>query len=258
MAYTIFENALAPKLTKDSGVNMEYNSHMISYNRCNFRCEFCDLGINNFKYNSYVEYTENQFIATIISLMSHGKNFKFSGGEPSLNPDVEKHMQIVKGFGGTIFFDTNGSYPEKIKKWIDMGLIDVLALSFKGLTKEEATKTANIKKSEMCWENVFKTMDYASKSNIKVIVTHVCYNSVDYNELCQFADMLEPYPNVIYKINNLHRIDFLSDYGLSRVEPDLLYSLIKKLVNDRPQWQGRVVYVDTEEGIPDYENIKFL
>ena len=259
--YNIYKNLLAPKLTQNDGINMENNSHMIMWSRCNFRCVFCLQSSKNFDMKEkYHSLDEDEYIATILYLMQYGNNFKFSGGEPTLNPRVEWDLQVVKDLGGTIFFDTNGSNPEIVKKLLDKGLIDVLAVSFKGLTPEEALETAKIKKREFCWDNVFKTIEYGSKTpGVKVIVTHVCYNEVTYEELLQYSGMIEPYEGVFYKINNLHKSKSLPvELNLKRVDPHNLLNLLKRLVEEKPRWKDHIIFVDDDYGMSNYDGIVFL
>lgn len=259
--YHIIKNVLAPKLTKNDGINMENKSHMIMWDRCNFRCEFCYQSSKDFHTGaSFRSLGEDEFIAVIMMLIQSGKNFKFSGGEPTLNPRIEWDLQIVKQLEGTVFFDTNGSNPELVKKLLDKGLIDVLAVSLKGLTPEIALKTANIKKQEFCWDNVFKTIEYGSKTpGVKVIITHVCYNDVSYEELLHYSALIEPYEGVFYKINNLHKSTRLpKELGLKRVDPDNLLNLLKRFVEENPRWKDHVIYVDDDYGISNYDGIVFL
>ncbi len=259
--YQIVKNVLAPKLTKDDGINMENRSHMIMWSKCNFRCAFCLQSSKNFNAGSqYHSLSKDEYLAAILTLMQSGKNFKFSGGEPTLNPRIEWDLQVVKELGGTVFFDTNGSNPEIVKSLLDKGLIDVLAVSFKGLNPEEALKTSNIKKQDFCWNNVFKTIEYGSETpGVKVIITHVCYNDVSYEELLEFSALIEPYKGVFYKINNLHKADSLpAELGLKRVDPDNLLNLLRRLTDEKPRWRDHVIYVDDDYGISNYDGIVFL
>lgn len=259
--YRFIKKLLAPKVTENDGINMENKSHLVMWDRCNFRCAFCYQSSKNFVFEEqYYSLSKEEYIAVILKLMQSSKNFKFSGGEPSLNPRIEWDLQVVKDLGGTVFFDTNGSNPELVRKLLDKGLIDVLAVSFKGLTPEEALKTANIKKREFCWDNVFKTIEYGSQTpGVKVIVTHVCYNEVSYEELLQYSALLEPYEGIFYKINNLHKSGSLpAELGLKRVDPDNLLNLLKRLVEEKPRWKGKVILVDDDYGISCYDGIVFL
>lgn len=259
MSYRIIKNLLAPKCTQEDGIDLEYHSHMLLYNRCNFRCAFCMQAAFDFKEQyGYHELSENEFISVVLQLMQSGKNFKFSGGEPTLNPRIEWELRVVKDLGGTVFFDTNGSNCDKVKALLDKGLIDVLAVSLKGLTKEECLKTTELKNPIFCWDNVFKTIEYgANASGVKVIITHVCYNSVNLSELERFSELIKEYNGVFYKINNLHKSTHRKD-DLYRVNPNELKTLLNEFLGRNPMWKGRIIYVDDDEGITDYNKIVFM
>ena len=259
--YRIRKNIMAPKLTGNEGINIENKSHLIMWDKCNFRCVFCFQSSKNFACKEqYHSLGKDEYIAVIMKLMASGRNFKFSGGEPTLNPRIEWDLQVVKDLGGTIFFDTNGSNPDKVKTLLDKGLIDVLAVSFKGLTPEEALQTAKVKKQEFCWGNVFKTIEYGAKTpGVKVIVTHVCYNDVTYEELIEYSKLIEPYEGVFYKINNLHQSRYLpAELGLKKVDSNNLLNLLKRLVEEKPRWKEHVIFVDDVYGVTNYDGIVFL
>lgn len=255
MGYLIIEHAFAPKARENEGYDILHNSHGILYMRCNYRCKFCTQNFDAF--HQYREYDEFSFTAMIMRLMQKGKNFKFTGGEATLNPNLKRDLKIVKNLGGTVFLDTNGSNPEKVKELLDADLIDVLAVSFKGLSKEECIQTANITKGELCWENTQKTIYYGSHTpRVKVIITHVCYNDVSLQEIETFADLISPYPNVYLKINNLLRNP--KNSGLCRIDSDYLRNTLCEFKKQHPEWSERIIYIDTIEAMPEYEKIQFL
>ena len=55
----------------------------------------------------------------------------FSGGEPTLEPDLEVKIKSVKSLGFLIKLDTNGTNPVLLEKLIDAGLIDYVAMDIK-------------------------------------------------------------------------------------------------------------------------------
>ena len=175
-----------------------------------------------------------------------------------MNPFIEQHLQIVKQLGGTIFFDTNGSNPELVKRLLDKRLIDVLAVSIKGLTPDECLATAAIKRKDFCWDNPLKTIEYgAYTKGVKVIVTHVCYNDASIEELRRFSDLLEPFPDVFYKINNLNG-SVHKDESLVPVNSDKLIGLLKQLVEEKPFWKNRMIYINDKSGVTNYDRILFM
>ena len=88
MSYLVVPGAFAPKCPKYAKGELPTNVHSISYCKCNFNCEFCF-----FKYykdtNKYIDYSEEQFERLVRELLPSGNMFKFTGGEPTLNSDLE-------------------------------------------------------------------------------------------------------------------------------------------------------------------------
>lgn len=54
-----------------------------------------------------------------------------SGGEPTLQPDLEEFLVRVKSMGFNVKLDTNGTSPEAIKKLADKKLLDYIAMDIK-------------------------------------------------------------------------------------------------------------------------------
>lgn len=259
MSYKVYRNVLAPKCTEKDGFDISQKSHMIMWNKCNFRCGFCyQPSSNNEKIDGYHELNENEFISLILDLMKTGKNFKFSGGEPTLNPRLKWDLKVVKDLGGTVFLDSNGSNTKIVQELIKNNLVDILAISLKGLTKEECMETAQVKNGKLCWENVFETIDFASAyNNVKVIVTHVCYNQFSMDELRKFSDLLLPYDNVYYKVNNLQSNEHVkSDY--KRVQSIEVIKSLKQLELEQPKWKDHIIYIDDVEGVYEHSEILFM
>lgn len=76
--------------------------------------------------------------------------------------------------GGYTFLDSNGSKPQVIRELINERLVDVLGISLKGLTADEAANVSHVRKTELCWENVLETIKFASQTpDLRVIITYV-------------------------------------------------------------------------------------
>ncbi|RPH49853.1 MAG: anaerobic ribonucleoside-triphosphate reductase activating protein [Desulfobacteraceae bacterium] len=97
---------------------------------CNFACPYChnpDLAKNK----PSVSITEGE----IYAFLENRKNFLdgavISGGEPTIHYDIEIVCQNIKTLGYSVKLDTNGSNPSVIKKLIDSGLVDYIAMDIK-------------------------------------------------------------------------------------------------------------------------------
>jgi len=96
---------------------------------CPFRCGFC--------YNPSLvlqEETEDKSQEEILDFLKKRigliEGVCFTGGEPLMNID-EEFLEKVKSLGYLIKIDTNGSYPEKLKKLIEKKLVDYIAMDIK-------------------------------------------------------------------------------------------------------------------------------
>lgn len=257
VAYEIIANKFAPKRS-DKTSDMYTNSHSICFGKCNCDCIFCDF--KKRPCSAYQVYSLESFSKIIDELLLKGKNFKFTGGEPTLNLELEKHLEIVKSKGGYIYLDSNGSNPKYLERLIKKDLINVLGISLKGITIEEATQVSQVKKSELIWENVWKTLDISSKysDNIRTIVTLVFTIENRENRLATFAKLLEKYPNVYMKVNNLQRDDHPEHLNIHSINPDSLYKEIESFVKENPIWENRVIYVPSSDGVSNYNSIMFF
>ena len=59
------------------------------------------------------------------------KGVVVSGGEPTLQPDLEAFVASVKALGYMVKLDTNGTNPEVVKSLCEKGYIDYVAMDIK-------------------------------------------------------------------------------------------------------------------------------
>jgi molybdenum cofactor biosynthesis enzyme MoaA len=251
MKLKVVPNYYAPKV---DGVLADYEKiHCVVWPRCNFKCGFCDFWQRTdvvFK-----DISLSNFEKVVQHLVKESKAFKFTGGEPCLNPELKKMLCLVKKYDGKVFLDTNGSCGKIVKQLIDDDLVDVLAISLKGLNEEEAKKNSGINNSKLCWNQVLDTIKYASERGITTIVTRVIMNSIDENELSEFAKLLNTVGNNIYlKINNL----MVNEHNQENkpIEEDNVQKEIKKLMDIHPEYVGRIIYIHDKSAVHTREEIQ--
>lgn len=257
MAYRITPNFFAPKEFDLDSNNTEYRkTHSISFNRCNFKCKFCEFHFRDQQY--YREYDKEEFEDMVDMLIQRGKNFKFTGGESTLNPNLLRDLEIVRKFGGKIYLDTNGSNPSVVKKALEKKLVDVVGISMKGVSQIEALEKSGVQKSILCWDNVLETIKICSEdSNVKVIVTYVCYNDVKKETLFDFAKILSKFDNVYLKLNNLIGDKHHSSEEMKPVSVSFMKSFANELIEKYPEWKDRVILILGKDAISDYKSINF-
>lgn len=91
------------------------------------------------------------------------KGVVVSGGEPTLQPDLEAFVASVKALGYMVKLDTNGTNPEVVKSLCEKGYIDYVAMDIK----------ANIEKYSLVagctidTEKVLETVTFLRESVVK-------------------------------------------------------------------------------------------
>lgn len=111
---------------------MDYPGKMASVifvQGCNFRCPFCQN-------SSLLDFSEPLLSEReVLEYLEKRKNVLdgvvISGGEPTMQKDLENFIVKIKGFGYSVKLDTNGSNPELLEKLLSNKIIDYLAMDIK-------------------------------------------------------------------------------------------------------------------------------
>lgn len=137
---------------------------------CNFRCPYC--------HNPQLVKSEGQRVESEETILQDIKKRKqwldgvvFTGGEPTLQPDLIPFLKKVKGLGLKVMVETNGSKPETIVKLLNPPagragcyLVDRFAIDIKGPLDNTYKKI--IKLSNYQIANLQKTLQLVVKSGI--------------------------------------------------------------------------------------------
>lgn len=120
---------------------------------CSLRCPFCH-NASLVTYKAEQELSEDEFFAFLASRKGLLDGVCVSGGEPTLQPDLEQFIGKIKALGFAVKLDTNGTNPALLQKLIDGGLIDYAAMDIKNSREKyplttgiESFDTADIEKS---------------------------------------------------------------------------------------------------------------
>ena len=98
---------------------------------CNFRCPFC----HNASLVIGPEYvplmTEEEFFDFLNKRFGILDGVCVTGGEPTLQPDLEQFLTKIKAIGYAVKLDTNGFLPDKLIDLVNKGLVDYVAMDIK-------------------------------------------------------------------------------------------------------------------------------
>jgi len=92
-----------------------------------------------------------------------------SGGEPTLQTSLVDFIKTVRSFGYLVKLDTNGSRPEVLRKLIDEGLVDYIAMDIKApLEQEKYDRVAGVAVNLLKIEVSQNILRFCSQSNLAV------------------------------------------------------------------------------------------
>ena len=109
---------------------------------CDFRCPFCD-NTELFDYEAKPVMSEEEFFAFLKKRKGLLDGVAITGGEPMLRADLPEFMKKIKELGYPVKCDTNGNHPEMLKKVVNEGLVDYIAMDIKN-SPERYPETAGL------------------------------------------------------------------------------------------------------------------
>lgn len=98
---------------------------------CSFRCPFCHNGDLVICPETQPLIPEEEVLAFLKKRQKILSGVCITGGEPTLQPDLEDFLQKIRELDYSIKLDTNGYQPETVRRLIQKKLIDYIAMDIK-------------------------------------------------------------------------------------------------------------------------------
>jgi len=98
---------------------------------CNFRCAYCfnpDLVLEK---DTGISISEEEFFRFLDSRKDFLDAVCITGGEPLLNNDLSGFLKKIKEKDFKVKIDTNGAFPDHLRKLIELQLVDFIAMDIK-------------------------------------------------------------------------------------------------------------------------------
>ena len=114
---------------------------------CDFRCPFC----HNFELvdgSASPLMEDEELIAFLEKRKGLLDGVAFTGGEPCLQKNLPDLMRRVKSMGYAVKLDTNGNHPEMLRRMMEEGLVDYVAMDIKN-SPEKYAMTAGLEKLDL-------------------------------------------------------------------------------------------------------------
>jgi pyruvate formate lyase activating enzyme len=106
---------------------------------CNFRCPYCHNPELVDRTRSTPSWPEDRVTGELEARRGRLQGVVITGGEPTLQPDLESFIRKVRGFGFSVKLDTNGSDPDALKRLLSASLLDHVGMDVKAPLHKYAT-----------------------------------------------------------------------------------------------------------------------
>jgi pyruvate formate lyase activating enzyme len=128
---------------------------------CNFRCPYCH---NPELIAAAVvsEWTSSSVLDFLKTRVGKLDAVVITGGEPCLQDGLEAFISEIKSLGFLVKLDTNGSYPDVLKKILDAKLVDYVAMDIKAPLE----KYSQVVCCEVDTSSVLKSIKLLKKSGV--------------------------------------------------------------------------------------------
>ncbi len=160
---------------------------------CNYKCPFCHNALLVTEQND-VFFTEEEIFEHLERRKNVIDGVAITGGEPLLQKDIELFLYEIKEKGFNIKLDTNGSFPEKLKGIIDIGLADYVAMDIKNCP-EKYGETVGVKNFDIA--PVKESMEILKNSGVeyefRTTVTENFHTLEDIEKLAKWIDFAPKY-----------------------------------------------------------------
>ncbi len=130
---------------------------------CNFRCPYCHnaslvVGLDEIEPVDY-----DEFFAFLNKRRNILDGVCITGGEPLLQPDIEEFIREIKKLGYCVKLDTNGTFPDKLKRLVDENLVDYVAMDIKN-SPEKYSLTAGV--SELDFSKISNSVEFLLSNSV--------------------------------------------------------------------------------------------
>lgn len=130
---------------------------------CNFRCPFCHNASLVIDTSANETIPEEEIFRFLTKRQGILDGVCISGGEPLIQDGIEEFIRQIKEMGYDVKLDTNGSFPDKLIRLVEAGLIDYVAMDIKN-SQEHYGRTIGIEDYDI--RDVHRSVKYLMSGEV--------------------------------------------------------------------------------------------
>lgn len=155
---------------------------------CNFRCPYCH-NPELVDPQRYAEpWQEEEFWAFLQSRTQKLDAVVVTGGEPTLQEDLQPFLEKIRKMGFLIKLDTNGSNPDVLKDLLSANLVDYIAMDIKAPLE----KYSEVAKVPIDKTDIEKSIELIKQSTVDhEFRTTIARNILSKEDVVNIAKMLQ-------------------------------------------------------------------
>ncbi|MBN2299500.1 MAG: anaerobic ribonucleoside-triphosphate reductase activating protein [Deltaproteobacteria bacterium] len=146
---------------------------------CNFSCPYCHNPelVDPGRFLDPIP--EDEVVAFLKKRAGQIDAVVITGGEPTIQADLIKFMEKLKDMGYLIKLDTNGTNPEMLRKAIDKGIVDYIAMDIKAPLKMYDAITRTVVDTNSIKSSIQLIMDSPIQYEFRTTVSKSLLNTED-------------------------------------------------------------------------------
>ncbi len=103
---------------------------------CNFRCPACHNSMLVLRPQEVPDYSLEDMISYLANRKGWIDGVTVTGGEPTVNPRLERLLELIGRLGFRRKLDTNGSNPHVLEGLLERGMVDAVSMDIKAPLEE--------------------------------------------------------------------------------------------------------------------------
>lgn len=149
---------------------------------CNLRCPFChNAGL--VKTPTASANMKDEVLSYLSSRKGLLDGVCVTGGEPLIQPDIEDFLHAIKELGYSVKLDTNGSFPQKLRKILASGDVDYVAMDIKSSPENYSLATGNDMDFDVFGESIKVIKDSGIPHEFRTTAVKGIHNTEDFEKI---------------------------------------------------------------------------